>query len=463
MVLSMVPAAWAAPSFSDVRENQWFAPYVNKAVDAGLMSGVGEGRFGPGGNLTLAQAAVLAYQLHSRENGGSLPQAAGAWYMPYYQYCLNYGILSAGEVPRSALSRNATRYEMVDVLNRAVPNSRMAAINDLPDDFIPDIGEDNPYRAAVYKWYRAGALAGDSQFRFNGENSITRAEVAVILCQVDGLVERVRIDPAKASLTGMTMTIPQTSLAVGGTTTASLTPVPSTASIQGAVWTSSSSGVATVSQSGVITAVGEGSAVITASVDGITATGTVTVSKDPKAVIDEVVRLTNEERAKEGLPALAVSDLATQAAGVRAKELKQLFDHTRPNGKSCFTALDEAKVSYTAAGENIATGYSAPASVVSAWMNSPGHRANILSRNFNAIGVGYDQNGWVQMFIYQNAPSKPAASLAVQVGKTALTVGETTTASAVFTPGSAAERDNHRDERGHRGHYREDRRRPDGQ
>lgn len=404
MVLTMVPAAWAAPSFSDVRENQWFASYVDKAVDAGLMDGVGEGRFGPGGNLTLAQAAVLAYQLHSRDNGGSLPQVTGAWYMPYYRYCLNYGIFSSGEVPQSALSRNATRYEMVSILDRAVPSGQMKAINDLPDDFIPDIDEKDPCREAVYRWYRAGALAGDSQFRFNGENSITRAETAVILCQVNGLVERVRIEPPEETLTGLTVIIPQSDLSVGETTTAALAPVPAGASIQEVVWSSDNSAVATVNQSGVIIAMGAGSAVITAAAGEVTASGTVTVTAPAaadgvQAMLEEVVRLTNEERAKEGLPALEVNELATQAAAVRAEEVNQLFEHTRPNGKSCFTALDEAKVSYRTAGENIAIGYSTPASVVDAWMNSPGHRANILSRDFSAIGVGCDQNGWVQLFI----------------------------------------------------------------
>lgn len=404
MVLTMVPAAWAAPSFSDVRENQWFASYVDKAVDAGLMDGVGEGRFNPGGNLTLAQVTVLAYQLHSRDNGGSRPQTTGAWYTPYYQYCLNYGIFSSGEIPLSALSRNATRYEMVSILDRAVPSSQMKAINDLPDDFIPDIDEKDPCREAVYRWYRAGALAGDSQFRFNGENSITRAEVAVILCQVDGLVERVRIEPAEETLTGLTVIIPQSALSVGETTTAAVAPVPDGASIQEVVWSSDNSAVATVNQSGVIIAMGAGSAVITATAGEVTASGTVTVTAPAaadgvQAMVEEVVRLTNEERAKEGLPALEVNELATQAAAVRAKEVNQLFEHTRPNGKSCFTALDEAKVSYRTAGENIAIGYSTPASVVDAWMNSPGHRANILSRDFSAIGVGYDQSGWVQLFI----------------------------------------------------------------
>ena len=116
----------------------------------------------------------------------------------------------------------------------------------------------------------------------------------------------------------------------------------------------------------------------------------------------QVVSLVNAERAKQGLSALTVSTKVQQAAQTRAGELKSSFSHTRPSGASCFTALTEAGVSYTRAGENIAYGQSSPAAVVQAWMNSSGHRANILSRDFTTIGVGYTVvNGtayWSQFF-----------------------------------------------------------------
>ena len=116
----------------------------------------------------------------------------------------------------------------------------------------------------------------------------------------------------------------------------------------------------------------------------------------------QVVSLVNAERAKQGLSALTVSTKVQQAAQTRASELKSSFSHTRPSSASCFTALTEAGVSYTRAGENIAYGQSSPAAVVQAWMNSSGHRANILSRDFTTIGVGYTVvNGtayWSQFF-----------------------------------------------------------------
>lgn len=116
----------------------------------------------------------------------------------------------------------------------------------------------------------------------------------------------------------------------------------------------------------------------------------------------QVVSLVNAERARQGLPALIVSTTVQQAAQTRAGELKSSFSHTRPNGASCFTALTEAGVSYTRAGENIAYGQSSPEAVVQSWMSSSGHRANILSSSFTTIGIGCTVvNGtayWAQLF-----------------------------------------------------------------
>ena len=120
--------------------------------------------------------------------------------------------------------------------------------------------------------------------------------------------------------------------------------------------------------------------------------------------ISEVVRLVNAERAKEGLAALQMDSSLNSAAQVRAKEIVTSFSHTRPNGSNCFTALSEAGIKYNGSGENIAYGQKTPAEVVNAWMNSAGHRANIMSSKFTKIGVGcHNSNGtyyWSQFFTY---------------------------------------------------------------
>ena len=116
----------------------------------------------------------------------------------------------------------------------------------------------------------------------------------------------------------------------------------------------------------------------------------------------QVAALVNAARAKYGLPALTVDAKVQQAAQVRARESAQSFSHTRPDGSSFSTALTEAGVSYTRSGENNAYGQTTPQQVVQAWMDSAGHRANILDAGFTHIGVGYAVvNGtayWAQLF-----------------------------------------------------------------
>ena len=117
----------------------------------------------------------------------------------------------------------------------------------------------------------------------------------------------------------------------------------------------------------------------------------------------EVIRLVNDERAKQGLKKLIFDDGASKAAHIRAKEIVKSFSHTRPDGTSCFTAAKEAGVTYRTAGENIAYGYKTPAQVVTGWMKSEGHRKNILSSSFSKIGVACFENSgtlyWSQFFI----------------------------------------------------------------
>ena len=122
----------------------------------------------------------------------------------------------------------------------------------------------------------------------------------------------------------------------------------------------------------------------------------------PEEFEAEVVRLVNIEREKNGLSALkSDNEKLNRAADIRAEELTTSFSHTRPSGADCFSVLIERGIKYCAAGENIAYGYRTPAEVVEGWLNSPGHRANILTGSFTHIGVGYNENGnyWVQLFI----------------------------------------------------------------
>ena len=117
----------------------------------------------------------------------------------------------------------------------------------------------------------------------------------------------------------------------------------------------------------------------------------------------QVVELTNQERAKHGLQPLAADYELSRVAREKSRDMaiNNYFDHNSPVYGSPFDMMKAYGINYRTAGENIAKGQRTPQEVVNAWMNSPGHRANILSADFTHIGVGYVEQGnhWTQQFI----------------------------------------------------------------
>jgi uncharacterized YkwD family protein len=116
----------------------------------------------------------------------------------------------------------------------------------------------------------------------------------------------------------------------------------------------------------------------------------------------QVVNLVNAERSKQGLKPLTINATLTKSAQAKAQDMhdKKYFDHNSPTYGSPFDQMKQFGYKYSYAGENIAMGQKTPQEVMNSWMNSSGHRANILSPNFTEIGVGYvkDGNYWVQQF-----------------------------------------------------------------
>ena len=138
----------------------------------------------------------------------------------------------------------------------------------------------------------------------------------------------------------------------------------------------------------------------------VTETQPVTTTQTTSALSayeQKVVDLTNQERAKNGLPALKVDLTLSKMAREKSRDMSAngYFSHTSPTYGSPFDMMKKYGISYRYAGENIAMGQRTPEEVVKAWMNSEGHRKNILSPNFNYIGVGYVSQGnyWTQEFI----------------------------------------------------------------
>jgi len=121
---------------------------------------------------------------------------------------------------------------------------------------------------------------------------------------------------------------------------------------------------------------------------------------------NEVVRLVNVQRVNNGLQILKINWQLSRVARYKSQDMvnKGYFSHTSPTYGSPFAMMENFGIKFSAAGENIAEGQRTPAEVMNAWMNSPGHRANILSPSYLEIGVGLakDKNGvcyWTQEFI----------------------------------------------------------------
>lgn len=130
-------------------------------------------------------------------------------------------------------------------------------------------------------------------------------------------------------------------------------------------------------------------------------TGNTTLSSDEL----EVFNLINQQRTKNGLPALKIDDEVQNVARIKAQDMvdNNYFSHTSPTYGSPFDMLKSFGVTYKSAGENIA-GNSSNSGAVNAWMNSEGHKANILSNNYNYTGIGVVNSPkygkmYVQMFI----------------------------------------------------------------
>ena len=121
---------------------------------------------------------------------------------------------------------------------------------------------------------------------------------------------------------------------------------------------------------------------------------------------EAVLKLVNAERAKVGLQPLTLSKKLTDIANTKAKDMadKNYFSHQSPTYGSPFDMLKQFGVSFSYAGENIAAGQKSAEEVMNSWMNSSGHKANILNKNYTQIGVGFYRGGqygteWVQLFI----------------------------------------------------------------
>ena len=174
---------YTAGQFTDVPAGEWYAANVQAAYELGLMEGSSATTFNPSGNLTIAEALVLACRLHSTYvgDGATFAGSGGAWYQPYVDYAVENGIITANAY--SSYTATATRAQFASILAAALPAEALTAINSVTT--LPDVAADAAYAPAVLSLYNAGVLTGsDAAGSFKPDTTIQRSEVATIVTRM---------------------------------------------------------------------------------------------------------------------------------------------------------------------------------------------------------------------------------------------------------------------------------------
>ena len=400
--VSMILSAGAAgATFTDVPQDHWANPYVEAMTQKGVVTGVGNGRFNPDGNLSTAEFAVMLTQAFCPKEVAD-PEEGAAWWEPYLNAAWEAGYLTDttagfsyadGSWDADVVTAPMTRYDMAQAMNNTAVAEKMtlptdeqreaaqAAIGDF--DSIPE-----DYESAVVAMYALGYLSGvNANGDFGGESTMTRAQSCVVMSKLLGTeVETTPETPDEGTAGG-----------AGDTTPAE---EPETPAEDAGTGTETPEKPETPD---------EGTAGGTA---GTTPVEEETPAEDAgsepadtvAAYEQEVFDLVNQIREENGLEPFVYNETLAETARAHSQDMidRNFFDHTNPDGKSPFDRMRDNGLSYSMAAENIAVGYPSPEAVVEGWMNSEGHRANILG-GCEELGVGLALGGsygyyWTQCF-----------------------------------------------------------------
>lgn len=421
-----VPALAAEPTFRDVASGHWAYDAIEDMAARKVVNGVAPGQFAPEDKVACADfstmVARLLFPVELGWEGDTSP-----WWKAGADVLLEAGALDNTTAKafyiramyswdKAVMERPMSRYDMAQIMY----NTLEALDYEMPSDSqlraarekIADYDEiPSGYTAAVTAMYAIGCLQGmDEEGNFRGDEEMDRAQACTVLVRM-----LAKYDEQLPDLNFQDVPTEGT-LEVGDVVR------PEFDDPHERSWFELESGnprVVQVLDGGYFVGAAPGKAEMTMTVHlggkSQTFQFTITVveavgaesvgsGSDLQTIREEMLVLINRERAAVGAKPLVLDDKMCQAAQVRAQELVQLYDHTRPDGRGCFTAMAEAGVSYRAAGENIAAGYTSVELVMDGWMNSPGHRANILDGSYGRVGIGfYYANGgyrtyWAQMF-----------------------------------------------------------------
>lgn len=410
--LFTLPAQAASQTFTDVPDSHWAHDAIEYVVDEGLFAGTSATTFSPEGTMTRAMLWVVLARMDgvdtSKTNGG-------AWYQAGLDWAVKNGI-SDGTNPNN----NITREQFASMLYRYAENAGEDITADTSElnKFIDTINIAS-YALEPLAWaVENGIVSGTSSDTISPAGNATRAQVATMLMRYDQTFNDGQSDNPGGETNKpevdytLSLGIMKSSLEVGASTIVEISTVPFSAKDDLTfTFTSSDTSVATIKTTAsnkvgcTVKAVGPGNATITVTdSNGITAeakvtvTGSSTVDPTPSGdeyadVKDEIIKLTNDVRAENGVAALTKSDLLMKIAQQRAEESAQMqaINHLRPDGSLYDTifaeyGLDESEIQD---GENLVQLYAPTAErAINAWVNSPGHLQTMLASNKTLVGVG---------------------------------------------------------------------------
>lgn len=398
--------------FTDVPEAHWAHDAIEYVVDEGLFAGTSSTTFNPEGTMTRAMLWVVLARMDDVNTNAS---SGEAWYQPGLDWAVENGI-SDGTNPNN----NITREQFAAMLYRYAENAGEDITADTSElnKFIDTINIAS-YALEPLAWaVENGIVSGTSSDTISPAGNATRAQVATMLMRYDQTFNDGQSDNPGGETNKpevdytLSLGIMKSSLEVGASTIVEISTVPFSAKDDLTfTFTSSDTSVATIKTTAsnkvgcTVKAVGPGNATITVTdSNGITAeakvtvTGSSTVDPTPSGdeyadVKDEIIKLTNDVRAENGVAALTKSDLLMKIAQQRAEESAQMqaINHLRPDGSLYDTifaeyGLDESEIQD---GENLVQLYAPTAErAINAWVNSPGHLQTMLASNKTLVGVG---------------------------------------------------------------------------
>lgn len=172
-------------NFTDIKDTDWFKADVISSFETGLLKGKETNTFDPYGNLTLAEAITLAARVNNIYNGNSSPiennNITGPWYQPYVDYAVENGLMMEGEF--SDFEKIASRAEVAYVFCNTLGKENLYNINNITS--IPDVDKDTLYHEEIFTLYNSGIVAGSDKYgTFNPDSFITRAEASAIVNRV---------------------------------------------------------------------------------------------------------------------------------------------------------------------------------------------------------------------------------------------------------------------------------------